>query len=103
MRVEVIRGAGDKLGPEIGDSLITTEAAALERGRVEIDRNSTSRDLVSLSVPFGRWIAPGSLVAVEDSDNQNWRGMVTKCGLSISRESDSLSAETHLEIEREAA
>jgi hypothetical protein len=102
MRVDVIRGAGDRVGPDISDSLLTTEVAAIERGRVEIERNSTPRDLVSLSLPLGNWIAPGVLVAVEDRDGKNWRGMVIGCSLSVSRDQGSVTAETRLEIEREA-
>jgi hypothetical protein len=102
MRVEVIRAPADRQGPEINDSLLTTEAAAIERGRIEIDRNSTPRDLVILTLPLGHWIAPGSLVAVQDGEALSWRGMVTRCGLSCSRDETSVTAETHLEIEREA-
>jgi hypothetical protein len=102
MRVEVIRGAGDRLGPEINDSLLTTEEAGRERGRVEIDRNSTPRDLVSLTLPGTRWLAPGSLVEVQDLESATWRGQVMRCRLATSRDDQGVTATTTIEIEREA-
>lgn len=101
MRVEVIRGSGDRTGPDISDALLCTEAAAIERGRIEIDRNSTPRELVSLTVPL-TYIAPGSLVEVADSESAPWRGLVTGCRLTWRRDIDSLTAESELNIEREA-
>ena len=101
MRVEVFRAPGDRTGPEINDSLIATDEAARERGRIEIDRNSTPRELVTLTLPLQSWVQPGVLAEIQDADGGSWRGLVTGCTLSISRDGDSITAEQIVTLERE--
>ena len=55
--ITVARAPADRQGPDISDPLLTTDLAARERGRVEIDRASTNRAVVSMSGPYRRFVA----------------------------------------------
>jgi hypothetical protein len=101
MRIEVFRSPGDRTGPEINDSLISTDEAARERGRIEIDRNSTPRELVTLNLPLTAWVQPGLLAEIQDADGGSWRGLVTGCSLVIGRDGDNMTAEQVVTLERE--
>lgn len=98
--VTVQRAPADRPGQDITDPLLTADLAARERGRIEIDRASTNRVMVSLTGPYRQWIAPGSLLAVAGRRGP-WRGLVRRCGLTLSREGDSFQADLALEVERE--
>lgn len=101
MNIEVVRAPGDRTGPTISDSLLTTDEAGRERGRVEIDRNCSGRELVDMTVPLA-WQQPGGLAAMADADGGAWRGLVTGWRLTLSRESGSYSVESVVTFEREA-
>lgn len=100
--VEVRRSPADRQGPIISDPLITTEEVARERGRKEIDENSTDRELVSGSGPMGDYLRPGRLVGVMDAEQAAWRGRLIKVAFTLQRSGDSISLLTATEIEREA-
>jgi len=95
----VERSPADRTGPDIVDPLLTSDAAALERGRVEIDANGSDRNLVTVSGPHRRWIKPGTLMEYHGRRG-TWRGMVTRCGLTLTRSGDSFTADRSLEMER---
>ena len=100
--VIVERPPGDRQGPDISDPLVTSVEAASERGRNEIDRACTNRELVQSSGALATWIRPGVLVEVLDAEQHAWRGMIRSCALVINRGVDSVTADINLEIEREA-
>ena len=64
--IEIIvrRDPGDKPGPDISDSLITSVPVALARGAAEINRRSTDRKLLSLSVSLLPFTMPGGLARI---------------------------------------
>lgn len=99
--INVQRSPADTPGPDIASPLLTSELAARERGRVEIDHESTNRLMVAASGPCRGWVAPGSLVEYHGRRG-TWRGLVIRCGITISRSEGGITAERHLEIEREA-
>lgn len=68
METIVIRGAGDKEGPAIVDRLLTTSEARRERGRIEIDKNCSSRVIRDIQTLYPHWIAPGTFVIIEDAE-----------------------------------
>lgn len=98
--ITVQRQPGDKPGPEITDALITSEVAAVERSRVEIDKACSHRQSHALTGPHRSMIWPGALVEVH-GPRQTWRGLVKRCAITIARDGDNFSAERHLEIERQ--
>lgn len=95
----VERPPANRTGPDITDPLLVTEAAALERGRTEIDANCSDRATVSVSGPHRRWVRPGALVEFHGR-RSTWRGIVTRCALTITRDGDNFTATRSLEIER---
>jgi hypothetical protein len=99
--VIVKRGAGDRPGPDISDSLITSDQVAVDRGQAEIDKNCSDRAMVPTTGPLIGWVPPCSLVSVTEMEG-TWRGVVNKCSLSFDIGSDGqFTARTDLEIERE--
>lgn len=100
IQITVQRAPADTPGPDITDALLATEPAARERGRVEIDRNSTNRVLVTASGPYRGWLAPGSLLAYHGRRG-SYRCLVRRCALTLTREGDSFAATRSLELERE--
>lgn len=95
------RSPADRTGDDIVDPLLTSEAAALERGRNEIDAGSTDRSLVTVNGPHRRWIQPGALVKCH-GQRATWPGIITRCAITITRDGDSFTADRSLEMEREA-
>jgi len=51
----------------VSDELLTSEAAAVERGMAEIDRHKYDREIVSLQVPFYPALEDGILIMLSDS------------------------------------
>lgn len=98
--VLVQRPPADQQGPDISDNLITSEPVAVERGRNEIDRNSSSREIVTGSGALRAFLQPGSLIEVMDFEAGPWRGMVTGFSLSVTRSETEFSADTNLTVER---
>ncbi|HNC99106.1 MAG TPA: hypothetical protein PKW90_23425, partial [Myxococcota bacterium] len=91
----VERSPANRTGPEITDALLTSEAAAVERGRCEIDA-ATPVVVETLTGPHRRWIAPGSLLRFHGRRDA-WQGIVTRCSLTISRDGDTFTADRSLE------
>ena len=102
INLTVQRPPADKRGPDISDPLILTGPVGRERGRNEIDKNCSNRELVSSTGPCDHFVRPGKIVEVADSEQQTWRGMVTACALVINLEGNEFTATTNLRIEREA-
>lgn len=82
MNIVVIRDNGDKEGPAISDNLLTTNAAGIERGRVEIDSQYYDKLNVSSKVTNFSYQNNGSFVKVSSPNLLSEIGMLT--GISIS-------------------
>lgn len=100
INVLVQRAPADKQGPDITDNLLTSEAAAVERGRQEIDASCSNRATLSCSGPYRRWLRPGLLVEYQGRRSVR-RGMIRRSALTITRDNESFSAQFSLEIEVE--
>jgi len=96
----VERSPGDNQGPDIVDSLIATEVQAVERGRVEIDKQSTNRMIISGSCPMRSYMEPGKLVQVSDLEQGNYIAMLRSYSFDISIEVGSFSATTSVVLEK---
>ena len=77
--------AGDKLLATITDDLITDTSVATERARIELSKAGHKED-----VPVTTFLdnatplyMPGSLVAINMSDEPNWNGLVTNLNISV--------------------
>lgn len=83
--IYVQRGAGDKQGPDIVDSLLTTIPAAQARGRHEINAG-TSVDVIQLRASYRTGVEVGDLVEVHDAlQGKTWRGKVVDLSHNIQR------------------
>jgi hypothetical protein len=98
--VTVQRAPADKQGPDISDNLLTSEAAAVERGRNEIDAVCSNRATFTCTGPHRRFVRPGTVVEYHGR-RATWRGIVRRCAITITRNGESFSADRALEIERE--
>lgn len=74
--VTCVRGDGTHPGPDVLDSLLGSEAAAVARGRRELDAGAL-HSLVALTCPFLPAVRAGHLVEIAESRNATWRGMVS--------------------------
>ncbi len=93
----VIRGAGDRQGDDIVEALLSTTAAALNRGRNELDRRATGKDSLTYTVVFRTGILLGQLVEVDDILlGASFRAKVTAVRHIINQ----TSATTQLTLER---
>lgn len=93
----VIRGPGDRQGDDIVDGLITTSAAAINRGRNELDRRATGKDNLTYTVVFRTGLLLGQLVEVDDILlGASFRAKVTAIRHVISQ----TNATTQLSLER---
>ena len=64
--VTVVRFTGDKPGEDIIDPLLSTEAAAIARGRAELNKRSLSEQRRIYDVDFRTGIRKGQVVEVFD-------------------------------------
>lgn len=97
--VLVIRGAGDRPGPDISDPLITTPTVAIARGTTEIDRQITHRQEVTVSGPLISDVAPGSLVQYSRADGSVLTGKLTAYETVLQISGDQVTADTTLSLE----
>ncbi len=92
----VIRGAGDKQGPDIEDRLCCTVAVALSRGRNELDENCGLQSIAITSVLRPN-LRTGMLVEIQDSlQGQVWKGKIA----SIRHTVTGTEATSEMQIQR---
>lgn len=99
---DITYGTYCKLGPDIIDSLLTSELALRLRGKNEIDFNISNRVIVSGTCKIHNWVNPGALVDIDDNQLGRMKGLLRSFSLSISRDGDRANAVTNVRIEREA-
>lgn len=101
INVQVQRVPADRPGPDISDPLITSENAARERGRNEIDYACSHRQKVSGSGDLQQFLQPGALVEVQETARPPWRGQLKRWSMRITRQESEVTADQVMEIERE--
>ena len=69
MNITVIRDLGNKVGPGISESLLTTTLAGVERGRVEIDTQYYDKFIVTTSVVDFDYLSNGSFIEVRNQES----------------------------------
>lgn len=74
--ITVIRGAGDRPGDDIFSPILCTDAAAIIRGRAEIDAGTQAAE-VRLEARYLPDAIPGKLVEIRSKFRLPWRGKIT--------------------------
>ena len=82
MAVIASRPPGDKPGPDIVDSILSTDLSQRERGRQEINFHSTDRVIESGNLIGTSFIRPGSMVQITNS-KESFKAKVTSFAFSI--------------------
>lgn len=102
MKVIVQRAPGDRPGPDIIDALLTSEPAAIARGRREIDHSTAMRSLENGNCPLLPAMETGSLLHVTTARG-SYRGKLTLWAttIDISDDGRDFTATTAVSIERE--
>lgn len=62
----VVRFLGDKEGDDIVEALLSTDAAALSRGRAELDERATAQVARTIQIPYEAGIENGQTCEVTD-------------------------------------
>lgn len=76
--VVVFRYLGDKRGEDITEALLSSDAAKVERGRVEMDLHAMPNQTVSMTIVYRAGVRLGQVVEVNDStQGASWRGKIT--------------------------
>lgn len=89
----VVRFLGDKEGDDIVDELLATDAAALSRGRAELDLRATAPVERTIRVPYEAGIELGQTAEVTDElqgetyigkiDSLNYSSQLAKAQMTI--------------------
>lgn len=98
MRIEVYRGAGDRQGVQVSDSLLNGEASLIERGRAELNERAHTRRTQSLTIVPRPGLRQGLLVRRVAAGKPPMIGRIVS--LSWQRESGE-SAEIGVQVDLE--
>lgn len=85
-------------GPDISDSLLSTEDAAFERGAAEINETSTNRTDISFKSNRLDFIQPGSFIGLAEENNQK-NGIVQSTSITIKRSGNKITANSSFQLE----
>lgn len=73
----VVRFLGDKEGDDIVEALLSTDAAALSRGRAELDNRATAKLERRIDVPYEAGLELGELAEVTDQlQGETYKGKI---------------------------
>ena len=97
----VQRDPANRQGSDITDPLLTSELAAVERGRNEIDANCSSRVMVTMETLPISGARPNQMVEVQDIAAPAWRGLLTGMTVRVSRDGEQVNSSMTLTVERE--
>ena len=102
MKVIVERQPGDRPGPDIVEALLTSEPAAIARGRREIDHSVAMRAIENGNCPLLPYMETGKLIAVTTARG-SYRGKLTMWAttIDISEDGRDFTATSAVTIERE--
>ena len=107
IRVVVRRGAGDRPAEGIVEPLLSgSEAAAKERGRIELDTHGSQRERVQVEIDPMPGLRPNMLVEVLEIGRRPWRGIIDSINIEVVASTDDegglvIARSMRLEIERE--
>lgn len=87
-------------GPDISDSLLTTEEAARERGIAEINATYTNRKDITVKNATTNFVSPGTFAGLA-AETYQIHGIVQSISIQISREGDKMEANSTVQLEGE--
>ena len=99
LSIIIERPPGDKQGPDIQSSLLTTEAACRERGRQEISHNFSDRRVVSGVCRYLGMLPPRSMLQLTTVSDGPMRGILKRHNIVIQRNGSKFTAQSHVNIE----
>jgi len=102
MQIIVQRSPGDRSGPGVTVSTVTGLTALSQLGRNKIDRNCSDRAIINGVCRWQPGVKPGSVVALQDAELGERKGIVDGCFTEISRTVDGFSASLTVKLEIEA-
>ncbi len=103
MKVQVIRGLGNKQSEPLINPLCTTEGSGRELGRNHLDENGFNKIAYSLTLPYRNIPLPGKLCQVNDASlGQTFKAKIlsVKIGVSNLTGTDPIRINTSVSIER---
>jgi hypothetical protein len=101
LQTTVARLPGDKSGPDISDPLLSTKEAQTQRGRGEINEQSSSRVICAGNCPASGSIAPGSIARITDAEYGQYNAVIDSWSLTIDVTGKSHSVTSSITFERE--
>lgn len=73
----VKRNAGDKIGQDVIDPLITLVNVGLSRGRAELDQQASNLQTVNVQTVFRSGVKSGQLAEFNDNlQGETWKGKI---------------------------
>ncbi len=94
----VQRAPADKPGEDIVDPILVSDTSQIERGRQEINYNSTDRVLKTGAVVSTDYVESGVIVELQDKSG-SIRGMVTGFSVAVSASSAKVTMSTNVTVE----
>jgi hypothetical protein len=96
MRIEAYRGAGDRPGDDVEASLLSGEAALIERAWAELNDRAHQREALTLTGVAKVGMLPGRLIVNEPVGRSPWVGRV----VSVTFAADGVRSTATLGVER---
>jgi len=88
LTIEVIRGLGDRPGPELSCRYFESEEVFRQVGRVEIDKSAQGLKIVTITLPgMRRAVRPGEIIRIIDAATEH-RARVRSIQYSVGRQED---------------
>jgi hypothetical protein len=82
--VVTMRYAGDRVGDDIVDSLLSTDEAKVERGRAELDSSAQPMQEVTLGLVYRAGVRLGQLAEIHDgTQGASYRAKVTSVSYRV--------------------
>jgi hypothetical protein len=99
VKIEAYNGAGDVLGPEIREPILSGPAALLARAAAELSAARALFETIDLQIPFQEGLQLGQRLLVSEDDRPAWIGRV----IGISTAADGSTLTQTLTLERPAS
>ena len=97
----VQRLPGDKPGPDISDPLLSTKEAQTQRGRGEINEQSSSRVMCAGNCPASAPVAPCSIARITDAEYGQYNAIIESWALTLNLTGKGFTATSAITFERE--
>lgn len=86
-------------GADVSNELLSTEESALERGRIEIDRQYTNRKNCNLDLHQTAFMQPGIAIATLNVEQMEV-GRLNQISITVQKSGDTITAGTEATMEK---